>query len=85
LDAVVAVDSAVANLGAMMGQLTVVLTHSSGDWRWGTHGSATPWLDNVKVLRQTLPGDWSTVVDETIQWLTDYACNTFPASQKFTA
>jgi hypothetical protein len=80
LDAVVGVDSVITNLGAMMGRLTAVLTHSSGDWRWGSHGSSTPWMHNVKVLRQTLPGDWSTVVDDTIQWLSDYACNTFKAS-----
>ncbi|HEY7299494.1 MAG TPA: hypothetical protein VH684_16430 [Xanthobacteraceae bacterium] len=70
LDAVVAVDSAVANLSAMIGKPTLVLTHTSGDWRWGARGASTPWLHNVTVLRQTLSGDWSTVVDEAIAWLT---------------
>ena len=70
LDAVIAVDTGVANLSAMMGKLTVVMAHSACDWRWGSQGPSTPWMHNVKVLRQTLPGDWSTVVDEIIQWLT---------------
>jgi hypothetical protein len=70
LDAVVAVDSVIANLSAMMGKPTLVLTHTSGDWRWGTRGPATPWLHNVTVLRQNLAGDWSTVVDEATAWLT---------------
>jgi ADP-heptose:LPS heptosyltransferase len=70
LDAVVAVDSVVSNLSAMMGKHTVVLTHTSGDWRWGTRGASTPWLHNVTVLRQKLAGDWSTVAEEAIAWLT---------------
>jgi hypothetical protein len=69
LDAVITVDTAVANLSAMMGKRTVVMAHSSCDWRWGSQGPTTPWMDNVKVLRQVSPGDWSTVVDEIIQWM----------------
>jgi hypothetical protein len=72
LDGVVAVDSGIANLAAMMGKTTVVLTHASGDWRWGSQGSTTPWMRNVIVLRQALPGDWSTVVDDAIRWLSEY-------------
>jgi hypothetical protein len=70
LDAVVAVDSVVSNLSAMMGKPTLVLTHTSGDWRWGSRGADTPWLENVTVLRQTLAGDWSTVVEQAIGRLT---------------
>jgi hypothetical protein len=70
LDAVVAVDSVAANLSAMMGKPTLVLTHTSSDWRWGACGRATPWLHNVTVLRQTLADDWTTVADEAIAWLT---------------
>ena len=69
LDAVIAVDSGVANLSAMIGKPTAVLTPVSCDWRWGSQGSITPWMDNVSVLRQTLTGDWDTVVDDAIRWL----------------
>lgn len=71
LDAVIAVDSGVANLSAMMGKPTVVLTHTSGDWRWGSQGSATPWMHDVTVLRQRSTGDWSPVVEEAIHWLSE--------------
>jgi hypothetical protein len=70
LDAIVAADSVVSNLSAMMRKPTLVLTHSSGDWRWGTRGAGTPWLDNVTVLRQSLEGDWNTVIEEAIGQLT---------------
>ena len=66
LDAVIAVDSGVANLSAMMGKPTTVLTPHASDWRWGAQGAATPWMSGVKVLRQSVPGDWSTVIDEAL-------------------
>src|SRR5579862_1746084 len=69
LDAVITVDTGVANLSAMMGKRTVVMAHASCDWRWGSQGPTTPWMHNVKVVRQTSPGDWSTVVDEIVHWL----------------
>ena len=71
LDAVVAVDSSVANLGAMMGKPTCVLVNTSTDWRWGREGTHTPWLRDVEVLRQTIMGNWSTVVDDAASWLID--------------
>lgn len=69
LDAVVAVDSGVANLAAMMGVPTCVLTHTSGDWRWGIEGNASPWIKNATVFRQTNEGDWTSVVQGVRLWL----------------
>jgi hypothetical protein len=69
LDAVVAVDSAVANLAAMMGKPTCVPLNTSGDWRWGRHGTASPWVKGVTVLRQTHEGDWGPVVENAATWL----------------
>ncbi|MEQ5842340.1 hypothetical protein N0A02_23110 [Paraburkholderia acidicola] len=69
LDAVLAVDSAVANLAAMMGKLTCVPVNTSGDWRWGTRGTTTPWIEGATVLRQTHEGDWDSVVQDAATWL----------------
>lgn len=73
LDAVVAVDSSVANLAVMMGVTTCVATHNSGDWRWGLRGSKSPWVNNVTVYRQMEEGDWDPVMDDIICWLTEEA------------
>lgn len=73
LDAVVAVDSSVANLAAMMGVKTCVATHISGDWRWGLTGSESPWIKNVTVYRQIDEGDWDPVIADIISWLTNPA------------
>jgi len=69
LDAVVAVDSAVANLASMMGTPTCVPVNTSGDWRWGSYGTASPWINDVTVLRQTHEGDWVPVVRSIASWL----------------
>jgi hypothetical protein len=69
LDAVVSVDSGVANLAAMMGKPTCVAVSTSGDWRWGHEGTTTPWIDGVTVLRQTTEGDWAPVVQNIAGWL----------------
>jgi hypothetical protein len=69
LDAVVAVDSSVANLAVMLGVPTCVPTHSSGDWRWGLRDMKSPWIENVTTLRQVHEGDWSTVVPRIQAWL----------------
>ncbi|MFM0415232.1 tetratricopeptide repeat protein [Paraburkholderia aromaticivorans] len=69
LDAVFAVDSAVANLAAMMGKLTCVPVNTSGDWRWGHSGSTSNWIESATVLRQTQEGDWNPVVRDAVAWL----------------
>ncbi|RZF24419.1 tetratricopeptide repeat protein [Paraburkholderia sp. UYCP14C] len=70
LDAVLAVDSGVANLAAMMGKPTCVPVNTSSDWRWGTQGATTRWIDGAKVLRQTHESNWDPVVQEAVAWLT---------------
>jgi hypothetical protein len=57
LDAVFAVDSGVANLSAMLGKLTIVPLNVASEWRWGVEGETSPWMANLKPLRQTL---WAT-------------------------
>ncbi|CAB3746315.1 hypothetical protein GQ57_10300 [Burkholderia sp. MSh2] len=69
LDAVIAVDSSVANLAAMIGIPTCVPVNTSGDWRWGSTGTTSPWISDVTVLRQTREGDWNSVVPNIAAWL----------------
>ncbi|MEI5996933.1 hypothetical protein H3V53_06865 [Paraburkholderia bengalensis] len=69
LDAVVAVDSGVANLSVMLGKMTIVPLNVASEWRWGIEGDSSPWIDNLKPLRQTLTGDWRSVIDEAVAFL----------------
>lgn len=62
LDLVVSVDTSVAHLSATLGVPTWVLVTRSPDWRWGTTGDTTPWYPSVRIFRQPVSGDWSSVL-----------------------
>jgi hypothetical protein len=66
MDVVVAVDSGVANLSAMIGKTTIVPLNVASEWRWGIEGPTSPWMTNLKPLRQTVTGDWRSVIDEAV-------------------
>lgn len=59
LDAVVTVDTSVANLAGALGVPACVLLHDAPDWRWGLSGDRTPWYPTLRLFRQRRPGDWS--------------------------
>lgn len=69
LDAVVSVDAGVANLAVMAGKPTAVLVNPTGEWRWGRHGTRSPWIASAHVLRQSAMGDWGSVIARTADWL----------------
>lgn len=73
LDAVLSVDSGIANLAAMIGRPTAVMTNATGEWRWGHDDPVSPWMHDVSVLRQSVMGDWSTVRDDAVAWLAEFA------------
>jgi ADP-heptose:LPS heptosyltransferase len=69
MDAVMAVDSGVANLSAMLGKFTIVPLNVASEWRWGIDGDSSPWMGDTKPLRQTVTGDWRSVIDEAVGFL----------------
>ncbi|WP_322101958.1 hypothetical protein [Paraburkholderia sp. J41] len=72
LDAVLSVDAVAANLSAMAGKPTVVLSNPTGEWRWGSEahsGTGSPWMANVTVLRQAAMGEWHDVISRAMGWL----------------
>ncbi|HKT97966.1 MAG TPA: hypothetical protein VJS30_15755 [Paraburkholderia sp.] len=69
LDAVISVDSGVANLAVMSGKPTAVLVNPAGEWRWGSTGTRSPWMRDAHMVRQTTMGDWDGVVSRAAEWL----------------
>ncbi|MFM0662535.1 tetratricopeptide repeat protein [Paraburkholderia sediminicola] len=71
LDLVIAVDTGVAHLAAALGKPVWVLLPANSDWRWLEERSDSPWYPAMKLFRQTLLGDWPTVVAEVAKALED--------------
>jgi len=63
LDAVIAVDTAVAHLAGALGKPVWILLPFSPDFRWLMDRSDSPWYPSACLIRQTSPGDWKGVMD----------------------
>jgi tetratricopeptide (TPR) repeat protein len=59
LDRVIAVDSAVAHLAGALGVETWLLNRASSEWRWGWQHETSFWYPNLRIVNQTVIGDWS--------------------------
>ncbi len=63
LDLLLTIDAPIAHLAAGMGMPTWLMLPTVCDWRW-MHGRETsPWYPSVRIFRQSVPGDWSRIVD----------------------
>jgi tetratricopeptide (TPR) repeat protein len=66
LDLVITTDTCVAHLaGAMAKPVWVLLPHLS-DWRWMQQIETTPWYPTARLFRQSIPGDWTEVLERVI-------------------
>lgn len=62
MDLVITVDTSVAHLAGAMGARTWLLLPLDADWRWMVMRDDTPWYPSIRLLRQTVAGDWHGVL-----------------------
>jgi ADP-heptose:LPS heptosyltransferase len=62
LDAVIAVDTAVAHLAGAMGKPLFLLLPFAADFRWLRERADSPWYPTARLFRQPQFGDWDSVV-----------------------
>ena len=62
LDAVIAVDTAVAHLAGAMGKPLFLLLPFAADFRWLRERADSPWYPSARLFRQPQFGDWDSVV-----------------------
>ena len=72
LDLVISVDTSVAHLSAALGIPTWILLPEPADWRWLRQRSDSPWYPSVKLFRQSVRGEWASVLSQVSQQLSDF-------------
>lgn len=69
LDLVIAVDSVQAHLAAAIGKKVWLMLPFEAGWRWMQGRNDSPWYPQVKIFRQTNPGDWEDVIRRVVEAL----------------
>ena len=72
LDLIITVDTAIAHLAAGMGKPTWVLLRFNPDWRWMAHRRDSPRYPTACLFRQSAVGDWTSVMADLQQALTEH-------------
>ena len=74
LDDYVCVSNANAHLRAGCPGLTArVLVYHQPEWRWGLHGSGSPWFPEFSVYRQDKADDWRPALEKLTRDLSEAA------------
>lgn len=63
LDLVISVDTSVAHLAGALGAPVWTLVPFNPDWRWLLNRNDSPWYQSMRLFRQTIRGDWASVVE----------------------
>jgi hypothetical protein len=71
LDLIITVDTMVAHLAGALGCETWVMLHADCDWRWPAAARETYWYPRLRLFRQFCAGDWSGVVAEVADALSE--------------
>ena len=64
LHLLISVDTCSAHLAGAVGVPVWTLLPQPADWRWMEDREDTPWYPSMRLIRQRVPGDWSSVVAE---------------------
>src|SRR5581483_3672478 len=64
LDLCICPDTMVAHLSAALGRETWIMLHADCDWRWPLSGNETIWYPTARLFRQSVAGDWRSVVSQ---------------------
>ncbi len=71
MDLILSVDTSLVHLSGAMGKNSFLILPYSPDWRWGIAGNRTNWYDSVKIFRQSEIFDWTQVLHEVIESISE--------------
>lgn len=70
IDILITIDTSIANLAGALGIKTYLLLPFNSEWRWFNDTSSTPWYDSIKIFKQTIPNNWTEVIQRVKNELT---------------
>jgi hypothetical protein len=73
LDLVISADTAVAHLAGAMARPVWTLVPFVPDWRWLLHRTDSPWYPSMRLFRQSVAGDWESVLVAVAESLSGWA------------
>ena len=73
LDLVISVDTSVPHLAGAMGVPVWLLDRFDTDWRWLLNRTDSPWYPTMRIFRQSLFGDWTSVAADVTNALQELA------------
>jgi hypothetical protein len=62
LDLIITVDTSVAHLAGALGKPVWILVARAPDWMWMIDREDTPWYPTARLFRQSILGDWESVI-----------------------
>ena len=73
LDLVISIDTSIAHLAGAMGKKTILLIQYMPDFRWLLNTNKSPWYSEMSIIRQEKRDDWSNVLVELEDILSNYS------------
>jgi hypothetical protein len=64
LDLVITSDTSVAHLAGALGRPAWVLLNKMPDWRWLLDREDSPWYQSLRLFRQPMQSDWTSVIQQ---------------------
>jgi tetratricopeptide (TPR) repeat protein len=68
-DLIITSDTAIAHLAGSLGVNTWVALRAVPDWRWMLESTDSPWYPTMKLFRQSVAGDWTSVFEDMVNEL----------------
>ncbi len=75
LDLVITIDTLAAHLAGALGTPVWLLLQREADWRWMLGRTDSPWYRSVRIFRQSVQGDWSSLLMQLSTALDAYSCS----------
>ena len=66
MDLIISVDTSLVHLAGALGKPTILLLPLTPDWRWKLDSKNSLWYTTIKIFRQSVFNDWTSVINQVV-------------------